>query len=160
MFVSGWNGASCKWAFPFYLRFSVSRKFVFLMGLGWSSATFVVSTGVEMWGCHTIDKQHIRLVKRLEEEKDNLSYISISSVLILSLPKQSKQRDLAWRLFYKLFSNFKIDGAMKFLSKQVAQEGKVLFPAKKYPSTYSYFPWARIISCEVDTSLLIWVKNL
>jgi len=34
-------------------------------------------------------------------------------------------------LFYKLFFSFKIDGAVNFLSRQVAREGKVFFPAQK-----------------------------
>jgi len=35
-------------------------------------------------------------------------------------------------LFYKLFSSFKIDGAMNFLSWQVAWDGLAIFPHKKY----------------------------
>jgi len=38
-------------------------------------------------------------------------------------------------LFYQFFSSFKIAGAMNFLSRQIAQEGKVFFAEKKYPST-------------------------
>jgi len=38
-------------------------------------------------------------------------------------------------LLYKLFSSFKIDRAMNFLSRQVAQEGEVFFPHKKYVPT-------------------------
>jgi len=34
-------------------------------------------------------------------------------------------------LFYKLFSSFKIDGAMNFLRSQVAWEGEVFFPEQK-----------------------------
>jgi len=36
-------------------------------------------------------------------------------------------------LFHKLFSSFEIDGAMNFLSGQVAREGWVFFPAQKIP---------------------------
>jgi len=34
---------------------------------------------------------------------------------------------------YKLFSSFKIDGAMNFLSRQVARKGQVFFPPQKIP---------------------------
>jgi len=35
--------------------------------------------------------------------------------------------------FHKLFSNFKIDGAMNFLSRKVSGEGQVFLPAQKIP---------------------------
>jgi len=36
-------------------------------------------------------------------------------------------------LFYRLFSSFKIDAAMNFLTRQVAPEGYVFFSAQKIP---------------------------
>jgi len=45
-------------------------------------------------------------------------------------------------LSYKLFSSFKIDRAMIFLSKQVAREGQVFFPVQKIPAylIFCFYP--------------------
>jgi len=51
-------------------------------------------------------------------------------------------------LFDKLFSSFKIDGAMHFLSKQAAREGLVFFTSQKIPFCLINIPF--IISDEVN----------